>query len=1496
MKNLIKAVIALAFIGAPSVGQAIPLDQEFGMNLLVQSYSVALGDIDNDGDLDMAMYDGELTVYYNQNGKLESTPSWTAKSQHLRNLAFGDINGDGFLDLAGAGNAGPQVWLNNNGVLQDDLFWKPLDSVSASFVALGDVDGDGDLDLACSTVESVHEYRRVRLYLNNAGTFSDLPDWRSKSNTGGLCLAWGDMDNDGDLDLALGASGPAIFKNKNGNFDSTFSWQSDIYLNPPNLSFYTADVAWADINGDGYLDLVCGNGFGSPSIYHNILGTIPSFATWTGADSMLTWSIAIGDIDSDGDLELACGNENNNVIYDNNNGTLSSTPDWVSFEDATTRRLAFGDLDSDGDLDLVTANERVYDGATSRYAGIYFNQHRQKALEDGAAWRTEILDDYNGASIAWGDVDNDGDADLAVAPSKGAPLRLYLSTNGVLSAAPDWYSADINKAYRLAWGDINNDGFLDLACANRYGIPNRIYMNVGGVLESTASWTSGEYVNSQCLTLGDYDNDGDLDLAVGGVAEPDRLYNNNNGSLDTTSGWISADNIRNTWDVDWVDFDHDGDLDLISGGYPSRIYVNHNGIIEDSASVIFGSGPGFDWGDFDADGDLDVAVAGENEAIYLNDRGKISDTPLWRSNETDATSDVVFGDLDGDGDLDLAFADGGGVAPTFYDRYKVSINDNGLLEDLEAWESEDQYINVNLDWIDVDNDGDLDLSAGSIRAELNYNTLRDCNAETGLTNNRTCLSQLHVSRANPISGPIQISFVLTDLEGDPSRMTLEYSSLGGGFWEPGTTIEDVTRLSSSPAGETHTITWDTDTDNVGGYDVWIRLAIISNPSRCGLIQWPAQRYLARIGYIDGRPNISILYPRPNSIISDSIVLLGSIADATNSGNFVVSLGLLPDTMEWTSILESSSSFPNLSHLSNLDLTGIDSGNYIFRTEAFDIRGNKAISDRNVTITTKEKGAPSVIAIFPRAGSYEVPNNAPIVVQFDKDINPLAINNTTFQLLSDVGDTYSDAAYEYSSKALTIKPEKFYTPDRFHHFVVSGVLTSQDGISLGGEYVSSFFSSTKLPTENIDSLVPDRGQIQTPVNSDKLLIFYNKPSKFQYVTVFSLAGDTVVNDTIMNGWEPGSVPISRLLPKTYYLVRVSDSPLFHGPSDYMSYFITEDTDQPVVIDVRPSDNDWLIGLTEAVEVTFSKTMNVHTVDTSSFKVIGPNGSVRMAAGFGSVGDSIFRFEPATPYLPATRYAVSLSSHIQDNIGNKISPLTWTFTTGTFDTVGYAGKTVDLGGFNLYFPPGSINTETEIGAGMIPRNQLTLPPDIPFADVAIDVTPAISLQREAVLSLQVSDSLLDQFDSPDKLKLYRYNDIENNWEYLGGTLADGVLSSSIPKLGRFGLFESNATVASVDFAKSLVLTPRVIAPRMGGNARELNISFALSAPQDVLVNIYDMRGRLVKSLGKDIYSGAGENLLSWDGRGQDGSYAEDGLYVLLIEAEGRKAQKTFVILNK
>ena len=161
-------------------------------------------------------------------------------------------------------------------------------------------------------------------------------------------------------------------------------------------------------------------------------------------------------------------------------------------------RTALTDIDGNGLLDLATATSSNF---SAPYSVILYYSY-----ENGVVSRP-LFDSSDAINfIAWADVNNDSDPDLAIA-TNGVD-QLYQNINGTLQLM--WQSTLVTHTYALAWGDINGDKWIDLVTGGLHHW--QVYLNDNGNLPLTASYTYTYPASS--LDLGDWDNDGDLDLAV----------------------------------------------------------------------------------------------------------------------------------------------------------------------------------------------------------------------------------------------------------------------------------------------------------------------------------------------------------------------------------------------------------------------------------------------------------------------------------------------------------------------------------------------------------------------------------------------------------------------------------------------------------------------------------------------------------------------------------------------------------------------------------------------------------------------------------------------------------------------------------------------------------------------------------------------------------------------------------------------------------------------
>lgn len=862
-----------------ALGTTLSLELGWSSSQADNTSSMAWGDFDNDGDLDLVA--GNLSIlndnhpirlYRNDNGSLGDVPVWeSVELSVLYSVAWGDVDSDGDLDLA-VGNFAtqPNRIYRNDGLSEEDqtplltLVWEAPENLSTTRVAWADVDSDGDLDLAVGNDAEGNIGAQNRLYRNDGLDGNGVPQlsviWESSDASATSSLAWGDYDNDGDVDLAIA----------NGEFES--GQPNQVYLNNSGILSNTpawasvehdvsTEVAWGDYDNDGRLDLAVGNLNVANRVYRNVGGSTMFQLVWSSSEEDDTWSVAWGDYDNDGDLDLVSSNRQQvsgqpNRIYRNDGGTLSTNAVLSSTELELTNWVGWADYDYDGDLDLAVGNGSVSEARANR---LYRNDN--EPLAESAAWQSN--ESESSRVMAWGDYDSDGDLDLVVGNlSSGEQNHLYRNNNGTVDPNPVWSSSEADQTSSLAWGDYDADGDLDLLVGNT-GQANRVYRNDDGTLTTSAVWSSSESELTLSVAWGDYDGDGDLDFALGNdfllSPGPNRVYRNDgvdkNGVPIFTIGWESGEIADNTHNIAWGDYDGDGDLDLLVGNHehslqlgvgnaqPNRLYRNDNGTLTPSAvwsSAETDNTLSVAWADVDSDGDLDFVTGnfGQANRLYENQNGEFVVT--WTSIEEEPTNIVAWGDYDGDGDLDLVVGNGAATSTGGEEAQPVRIyrNQNGELSSSSVWQSQEQAVTQGVAWADVDGDGDLDLAVANHNApnRIYQNRNRDrapllndaSNVvvhRPGVTDDSDFFSTSEIIQLTDEG--VSIPYVLVDQEGDRvSRIYPEYSPNGGGQWfpaTPGSGGDGVTNLTASLGGTAHTFNWDAEADLIKSDNIIFRI-------------------------------------------------------------------------------------------------------------------------------------------------------------------------------------------------------------------------------------------------------------------------------------------------------------------------------------------------------------------------------------------------------------------------------------------------------------------------------------------------------------------------------------------------------------------------------------------------------------------------------------------------------------------------------------------------
>ena len=337
---------------------------------------LTIGDIDNDGDLDIIFANGPgfnsqgtaelLRVFVNDGTGVftDNTQIATGNlSGWFRGVELGDIDNDGDLDAIASQdfNELPRLLVNDGTgrLSSSDLTRLPSMTLSSSRAQFGDIDNDGDLDIfITSGTTSRFTCGQYRVYENDGdGYFTDVT--ATNFPAGNVCnnmdCIFGDIDNDFDIDIRTASTGNNNSRLYKNNGAGVFTQVSS----PSDSTCYSYD--FGDIDGDGDLDLLGANG--SPGNSTDILLLNDGTGAYTNVSSNISSNLNVDDNDStffdydnDGDLDLVIGRIGGNErLYRNDgNGNFSLTSGVFSGFLDSTLDIMVADLNNDGRLDIVT--------------------------------------------------------------------------------------------------------------------------------------------------------------------------------------------------------------------------------------------------------------------------------------------------------------------------------------------------------------------------------------------------------------------------------------------------------------------------------------------------------------------------------------------------------------------------------------------------------------------------------------------------------------------------------------------------------------------------------------------------------------------------------------------------------------------------------------------------------------------------------------------------------------------------------------------------------------------------------------------------------------------------------------------------------------------------------------------------------------------------------------------------------------------------------------
>ncbi|GJM22250.1 MAG: hypothetical protein DHS20C15_21650 [Planctomycetota bacterium] len=501
---------------------------------------IALGDVDLDGDLDVVVAAAQvdtLVVWLNRgDGSLQSAPG-PVVGFGVNGIDLGDYDGDGRLDvgavssdfkrsifLRGDGKGSfvrPQLFefgafdvrfapLSGSGTLEAVLstgvallvlhgqpdgtlkIGRSVEASNGAFLPLVvDLDSNGTLDLLSLDVGKA----RVEAWLGTGGaSFRAGP---TSSVLDGETAAVGDLDHDGRPDVVVGSYADGISVAL-GADDGTL--RTGDVIDIPDQINTGGVVAAADLDRDGFLDLVKGGSFGG-DLWLMFGAEGASFGAPIRLDSAPgVRTILTEDLDHDGDLDLIAAVVGDRVLVSRNEGKRRFQPALAYVVDDSPTDVAAGDLDGDGILDLVTSNDgsdsvsilrgrgdATFFEATSHPAGsrpmaVELCDFNADGILDLAVvnWDTDTVTVQRGTGsgsffaakqyavghhpedLDVADLDEDGRSDLVVTTTGAGDLTLLRGEAGGAFSAWQTLASELVIAYDSLLTDVDLDGHVDL--------------------------------------------------------------------------------------------------------------------------------------------------------------------------------------------------------------------------------------------------------------------------------------------------------------------------------------------------------------------------------------------------------------------------------------------------------------------------------------------------------------------------------------------------------------------------------------------------------------------------------------------------------------------------------------------------------------------------------------------------------------------------------------------------------------------------------------------------------------------------------------------------------------------------------------------------------------------------------------------------------------------------------------------------------------------------
>ena len=447
-------------------------------------------DIDNDNDLDFFVGKANNSVSFFRNTGTLSDPAFKRVTINFASVnlssccstpVFVDLDRDQDLDLLIGEDRGNINLFRNDGTQSVPFFLLDTDTLDGidvgrfSAPTLADIDGDGDYDMA------VGENDSKILFFDNIGSETkptfvanmELSDTITLDNLASPTPTFGDVDNDGDLDLFIGGgfgkNSIIFYRNVGDSVKPQFNREDDTFLAIANKSRLIPTLV--DIDADGDLDIFSGEHDGGIFFYRNVT---PAPQIRASASNLDFGQVNVLDtkslpliISNDGDADLIL----DKITIDD--ALFSVTPDSVIISTSASAELSISftpdSVGSESTMITINSNASNRQSLQITVTGMGMSYFTDVTMDAGNVFQN------GGSGVAWGDYDNDGDLDIVI-----SSLHL-LSNSGDGTFQDNSDIAGLNKlhpGFGISWADYDNDSDLDSVAAS-IGHPKRLQLLIG---------------------------------------------------------------------------------------------------------------------------------------------------------------------------------------------------------------------------------------------------------------------------------------------------------------------------------------------------------------------------------------------------------------------------------------------------------------------------------------------------------------------------------------------------------------------------------------------------------------------------------------------------------------------------------------------------------------------------------------------------------------------------------------------------------------------------------------------------------------------------------------------------------------------------------------------------------------------------------------------------------------------------------------------------------